>query len=200
MELTVECKKRQEGTKPNALRRSGLIPAVLYGHNGTESVALTMEAKVVERLLETASVNNTAIALNVTDMGWSGKTLLREVQKHPWKGYPYHLSFFAIAAHGPIDVKVPLHFVGEPAGVKNGGGMLDTVITQLQVRCAPDKIVDSIDIDVSGLDVGSGLYVRDIPLPEGVTALADAEQTVVTVLAPRTVEEDATVEGAAAES
>lgn len=200
MELTVECKKREEGTKPNALRRSGLIPAVLYGHKGTESVSLTVEAKVVERLLEKASLNNTAIALNVTDMGWSGQTLLREVQKHPWKGYPYHLSFFAIAAHGPIDVKVPLHFVGEATGVKDGGGMLDTVITQLQVRCAPDKIVDSIDIDVSGLDVGSGLYVRDIPLPEGVTALADAEQTVVTVLAPRTAEEDATVEGAAAES
>ncbi|MFB2976624.1 50S ribosomal protein L25/general stress protein Ctc [Microseira sp. BLCC-F43] len=190
MELTVESKKREAGTKPNALRRSGLIPAVLYGHKGVESVALTVDAKVAERLLEKASVNNTVIDLNVADMGWSGKTLLREVQIHPWKRFPYHLSFFAIAAHGPIDVEVRLHFVGEATGVKNSGGVLDTVITQLQVRCAPDKIVDSIEINVSTLEVGSSLYVRDIILPEGVTALTDGEQTVVTVVAPRSSDED----------
>ncbi|HAX76922.1 MAG TPA: 50S ribosomal protein L25 [Cyanobacteria bacterium UBA11372] len=198
MELTVESKKREAGTKPNALRRSGLIPAVLYGHKGVESVALTVDAKVAERLLEKASVNNTVIDLKVADMGWSGKTLLREVQIHPWKRFPYHLSFFAIAAHGPIDVEVPLHFVGEATGVKNGGGVLDTVITALQVRCAPDKIVDSIEINVSSLEVGSSLYLRDIVLPEGVTALADGEQPIVTVAAPRTSDEDTTA--AAAES
>lgn len=198
MELTIECKQREAGTKPNALRRSGQIPAVLYGHKGVESVALTVEAKVVERLLNKASVNNTVIDLNVADMGWRGKTLLREVQTHPWKGFPYHLSFFAIAAHGPLDVEVPLHFVGEATGVKNGGGLLDTVLTQLQVRCASDKIVDSIEIDVSNLEVGSGLSVRDIILPEGVTALADGEQRVVTVLAPRTPDQDTVTEAAAA--
>ena len=196
MELTVECKKRETGTKPNALRRSGLIPAVLYGHKGTESVDLTMEAKAVEILLQQASVNNTVIELNVAEIGWNGKTLLREVQTHPWKGYPYHLSFFAIAAHGPIDVKVPLHFVGEALGVKNNGGMLDTVITELQLRCAPDKILDSIEIDVSGLEVGDSMYVHNILLPEGVTPLSDTAQAVVTVLAPRATEEDTPTESA----
>jgi large subunit ribosomal protein L25 len=198
MELTVECKQRQAGTKPNALRRSGLIPAVLYGHKGVESVSLTVDAKVAERLLEKASVNNTVIDLKVADMGWSGKTLLREVQVHPWKRFPYHLSFFAIAAHGPLDVEVPLHFVGEATGVKNDGGLLDTVLTQLQVRCASDKILDSIEIDVSNLEVGSGLSVRDIILPEGVTALTDGDQRVVTVLASRTADQDTAT--AAAES
>ncbi|MHC5720014.1 MAG: 50S ribosomal protein L25, partial [Nostoc sp.] len=97
MAITVESLKRPEGSKPRALRRSGLIPANLYGHKGTESISLTIEAKTVERLLKRASVNNTLIDLNVTDIPWRGKALLRELQIHPAKGTPYHLSFFAVA-------------------------------------------------------------------------------------------------------
>ncbi len=187
MELTIECQKRPEGSKPNALRRSGQIPANLYGHNGTESMTLVIDAKVVERLLKKASVNNTLIDLNVTDASWRGKTLLREVQTHPWKGKPYHLSFFAVAGHGPTDVEIPLRFVGDAVGVKLGGGVLDPVITELQVRCNPEKIPDVIEIDVSGLNVGDSLYMHQIALPDGVTVVSDEmmEQAVVNVLPPQ---------------
>jgi large subunit ribosomal protein L25 len=95
MSLTVECKKRPEGSKPNALRRSGLIPANLYGHNGAESILLVVEAKTVERLLKQAAVNKTEFELNIPEMEWTGKTVIREVQSHPAKGHTYHLSFFA---------------------------------------------------------------------------------------------------------
>jgi large subunit ribosomal protein L25 len=189
MELTVECQKREAGSKPNALRRSGLIPAVLYGHQGAESVTLTLNAKVAERLLDKASVNNTVIELNVSDMGWSGKTLLREVQAHPWKGYPYHLSFFAIASQGSIDVEVPLHFVGEAYGVKTENCILDPTLTSLEVRCAPDSIPESIEIDVSGLHRGDALHVRDLALPSGVTAITDAERIVVSIVTPQAISE-----------
>jgi large subunit ribosomal protein L25 len=98
MELTVECQTRPEGSKPKALRRSGLIPAVLYGHNGTESISLTVGEKTVITLLKRVKDNETPIQLTVTDGSWSGQTVLQEVQKHPWKGFPYHLSFMAVKA------------------------------------------------------------------------------------------------------
>lgn len=185
MNLTVECKKRPEGSKPNALRRSGQIPANLYGHKGTESIALTLDAKVVERLLKRGSVQNTLIDLKVTDIPWSGKTLLREVQVHPAKGTPYHLSFFAVAGHGDTNVEVPLRYVGEAVGVKQEGGVLDTVFTELQVSCAPENIPEVIEIDVSNMNVGDSLQIHDLILPQGVTALADPEQLVVSVLPPQ---------------
>ncbi|TAF09268.1 MAG: 50S ribosomal protein L25 [Nostocales cyanobacterium] len=96
MALTVESQQRPEGSKPKALRRSGFIPANLYGHNGTESISLVVEAKTVERLLKQAAPNKTEIELNIPELQWTGKTVIREVQIHPAKGTPYHLSFFVV--------------------------------------------------------------------------------------------------------
>ncbi len=184
MELTVEGQKRPEGSKPNALRQQGQIPAVVYGHNGAESINLTIAAKSVERLLKDASVNNTLIELNIPDISWSGKTLLREVQTHPWKGFPYHLSFFAISAQESVEVQVALNFVGEAVGVKLEGGILDPVMTQLTVRCKPDSIPEKIDVNVSELHRGGSVHVSELVLPEGVAALADPGQVVVSVFLP----------------
>jgi large subunit ribosomal protein L25 len=96
MEITVECHQREEGTKPNALRREGLIPAALYGHDGANSVQLTVAAKALETLMKKAVENKTVIQLNVPELSWSGQTVIKEIQLHPWKGYPYHVSFFSI--------------------------------------------------------------------------------------------------------
>lgn len=191
MEVTVECQKRPEGSKPNALRRDGLTPAVLYGHKGNESIPLTINTKTAEMLLKKASVNNTLIQLSVPEIPWTGQTLIKEVQSHPWKRSLYHLSFFAVEAHGDLDVEVPLHFLGEPIGVKRDGGLLDPVITEIQVRCAPDKIPESIEIDVSEMVVGDNLHISDLVLPAGVTALADPTQMVVSILVSRTAAQDA---------
>lgn len=200
MELTVECQKRPEGSKSKALRREGLIPANLYGHKGTESISLTVNAKTAERLLKKGSVNNTLVDLNITDIPWRGKTLLREVQMHPAKGSLYHLSFFAVSAQESVDVGVPLHFVGDAIGVKQEGGLLDPVMTQLQMRCAPDNIPDAIEIDVSNLSIGDNLHVREIVLPQGVTAVDEPERIVVTVLSPQKTVEDTATETAESES
>ena len=97
MTITVEVQKRPEASKPNALRRSGLIPANLYGHKGSESISLVIDAKVLERLLKKAAVNKTEIELSIPELEWTGKTVMKEVQVHPAKGTPYHVSFFASA-------------------------------------------------------------------------------------------------------
>jgi len=185
MAITVECQKRPEGSKPKALRRSGEIPANLYGHKGTESISLTINAKTVERLLKRASVNNTLIDLNITDAPWRGKALIRELQLHPAKGTPYHLSFFAVAGHGDTNVEVRLRFQGDAVGVKQEGGVLDTVVTELQVSCAPENIPEFIDIDVSNLKIGDSLSISDISFPDGVTPLAEPERVIVTLLPPQ---------------
>jgi large subunit ribosomal protein L25 len=181
MEVTVECKQRPEGSKPGALRRSGLIPAVLYGHKGTESVSLTLGAKAAETLLKKATINNTLVQVSIPDISWNGKALLREVQTHPWKrNEVYHLSFFSVAAQDSLEVTVPLHFVGQAVGLKSGG-ILDPVITELQVQCAPGDIPESIEVDVTNMEIGDSLHIRDLILPQGITPLIDPETTIVTM-------------------
>ena len=192
MEFTIECKKRTEGSKARAMRREGLLPATLYGHNGAESISLTMSKKDAETLVKKASVNNTLVQLKVTDIPWNGKALIREVQAHPWKGYLYHLSFFSVAAQDSLEVKVPVSFVGVAPGVVEGG-VLDSIFSELQVKCAPDSIPDVIEVDVSNLQVGESLYINQLVLPDGVTVLNDGEQALVTITAAvdNKVEEEA---------
>lgn len=194
MDVTVECQKRPEGSKPRALRRSGLVPAVLYGHKGAESVALTLKAKDAETLLKKATVNNTLVEVKIPDISWSGKALLREVQSHPWKNALYHVSFFSVAAQESLDVAVRLNFVGEAVGVKQDAGVLDPQLTELQVQCAPDNIPESIDVDVSNMQVGDTLRVEELILPPGVTPLIEPGEAVVTVSAQRAAEEDEVAE------
>lgn len=97
MPVTVELQKRSEDSKPRALRRQGLIPAVLYGHKGTESINLTLPAKTAETLLKQVNVTKTQIDVSIPDLSWEGKAVLQEVQAHPWRNYIYHLSFFAVS-------------------------------------------------------------------------------------------------------
>jgi large subunit ribosomal protein L25 len=192
MSVTVECRKRPEGSKPNALRRQGLIPAALYGHKGAESVSLTINEKDAYFLLRRASVNNTLVDLQIPDLPWNGKVLIREVQAHPWKKTLYHLSFFSVAAHASIEVTVPLNPVGDAIGVKQGG-VLEQILTELTVKCAPDRIPASIEIDISKLNIGDHVQVSDLALPEGVVATDDPNATVLSILAPAVMAEEVPV-------
>ena len=188
MELMIECKSRDPKAKPNALRRQGLLPVVLYGHQGVESVSLTVDQKEADMLLRKAAVNNTMIDLKIPDMPWNGKALLREVQAHPWKNLVYHLSFFAVKAQDFVEVGVALNFVGEPDGVQNDGGVLNTEVNEVTVKCRAVDIPEVIDVDVSGLRVGDSLSVADLVLPEGAVVAGDQTQTVATVLQGRKAE------------
>ena len=183
MEVTVECQKRPEGINPRALRRSGKIPAVLYGHKGTESVSLTVGAKDAETLLKKVDVNNTLIKVNIPDLPWSGKALLREVQTHPWKNQLYHLSFFSMASQESVSVTIPVKLTGQSAAVKQGG-VLEHLMTEIEVECAPEKIPESIDIDISNLAMGESLHIHQLVLPEGITAKDDPQRNVINIIAP----------------
>lgn len=196
MSVTVECQKRAEGSKPRALRREGFLPATLYGHNGAESMMLTIKTKDAQNLLKEASLNNTLVDVKVPEMSWNGKALIREVQSHPWKRTLYHLSFFAIAAQDTIDVVIPINLVGEALGQKSGG-IMEQQMNELQLQCKPDSIPEDIEVDISTLEIGSTILVKDLKVPEGVTIAAEPDTTVLTLVAPRTM---AVSEGGSEES
>lgn len=183
MNISVECKSRPEGSKPRALRREGLIPVALYGHDGANSVSLTIPAKEAQLLLRDAAVNNTLVDLNVPDISWKGKALIREVQAHPWKRTLHHLSFFTVSAKQQVEIVVPVILVGDAAGAKEGG-IVEQIMTELNISCAADSIPESIEIDVSNFEIGSILHVGEIALPKGAEVLDDPERIAITVVLP----------------
>jgi large subunit ribosomal protein L25 len=199
MELSIDCKTRPENSKAKALRREGLIPAALYGHKGADSVSLTIDAKDADTIVRKAAINNTLINVNVPDQSWSGKAVLREVHKHPARGFLYHLSFFSVAAQDSMEVTAPLHFVGEAFGVRQENGTLETTLTEIQVKCAPSDIPEFIEVDVSDLKVGDVLHVSDLKLPNGVEPQLELKRTIAAVHPPRKAAEstDASAESAA---
>ncbi len=183
MNITVECQTRPEGSKPRALRREGLIPAALYGHDGANSVSLTLPAKEAQMLLRKAAINNTLIDIKVPDMSWEGKALIREVQAHPWKRTLSHVSFFTVSAKQTVEIVVPVILTGNAIGTKEGG-IVEQIMTELQISCFAGNIPESIEIDVTNFDIGSILHVGEIVLPEGATVLDDPERTAISVVLP----------------
>jgi large subunit ribosomal protein L25 len=183
MNISVECKSRPEGSKPRALRREGLIPAALYGHDGANSISLTIPAKEAQLLLREAAINNTLIDLNVPDISWKGKALIREVQAHPWKRTLHHLSFFTVSAKQQVEIVVPVVLTGKAAGAKEGG-IVDHTMTELKIVCAADSIPESIEIDISNFEIGSTLHVGEIVLPSGVEVLDDPERIAISIVLP----------------
>jgi len=193
MSFSIECKPRTEGTKPRALRREGLIPAALYGHKEAESISLTINAKEAQNLLKKAAINNTLIDLDIPDISWNGKALIREVQAHPWKRTLYHLSFFAVTGDKKISLVVPIKLTGSAKGIKQGG-ILEQIFTELHISCAADNIPEYIELNVTDFEIGTNLSVGDVVLPEGVSVLDDAEQTMFSIVAPAKISEEVETE------
>ncbi|MBD2175740.1 50S ribosomal protein L25 [Pseudanabaena sp. FACHB-1998] len=165
-----------------SLRRNGQIPATVYGHKGADSISITLDEKEATTLLREATINNTMIEVNVTDGDFKGRTLLREVQNHPYKKEIYHLSFFAIESQSKIEVDIPLHFVGVPVGVKVGGGSVDTIKNYVRVSCSPNNVPESFELDIAPLEIGKGIHVSEIAYPEGVKPVTEGTALVVTIL------------------
>jgi large subunit ribosomal protein L25 len=178
-------------------RRSGRIPAVLYGH-GEASVPLSVDARSFDRLLHEVSIENTLIDLELEGQS-PMKVLVREVQRHPYRDTILHVDFFHISMEEEITVEVPVVLVGTPKGVRLHGGIQDHAMREIEVLCLPSDIPEKIEIDVSELDIGDAVRVGDLTVPN-VQILADAEQAVVSVVPPTVIEEAApevaVVEGA----
>jgi large subunit ribosomal protein L25 len=184
---TISAKEREGRGKGAArsARREGRIPGILYGH-GEESVALSVDAIDLKKLVHSISVENTIVDL---DLGGSEpyKVLIRELQRHPVRDEFVHIDFFHVAMDEKIQVEIPIVLIGTPTGVKNKGGVMDHQLRELEVYCLPGNIPEKIELDVSNLDIGDSIHVSDIQLDD-VEILAELDRSVVAVLAPTVIE------------
>ena len=168
------------------LRRTGMVPANIYGKD-LPNQNLQLDEKELKRLLAQTTSEHVLVDLEIADGGQSSNrlALIQEVQHNPLRGHVLHVDFHAVRADEKLHAAIPVEAFGEADGVKNFGGTLEMAIHELEVECLPKDLPDIIRIDVSALGLGQAIHVRDLQLPEGVTAKANPDLTVILVAAPR---------------
>jgi large subunit ribosomal protein L25 len=177
------------------LRRRGRIPAVIYGHHRAPET-LDVDAIQATRLLQTIGSAAALVDVTIADRA-PVKVLIREIQRNPVRPVDViHLDLYEIDANERITVEVPVHLTGIPDGVRNSGGVLDHLLHKLEIKVFPKDLPDHIEVDVTALTIGHGVFVRDVTVPNA-EILNDPNQPVCTVVPPRT--ETAEVPVAAAE-
>ncbi|MFN2383220.1 MAG: 50S ribosomal protein L25/general stress protein Ctc [Gemmatimonadota bacterium] len=185
---TITATKR-DGTGKGAARsarRDGRVPGILYGH-GEESVPLSVDARELKKLVHTISIENTIVDLALQGVRAPFKVLIRELQKHPFREEMLHIDFFHVAMDEKISVEVPIVLHGTPTGVRNKGGVVDHQLRDLEIICLPADIPEKIDVDVTNLDIGDSIHVRDLVVP-GVEIVTELDRSVVAVLPPTVIE------------
>ena len=179
------------------LKARGIVPAVVYGGK-EKSQPLQVSARDINAMLSHASGENILVELEITGHKGSRTALLQEVQHSPVGGDVLHVDFHAISMDEKIQADVPLEPLGIATGVKNFGGLLEQNLRVLPIECLPRDLPDKIPVDVSALNIGDSIHVRDIKLPAGVTAKVQLDLTAFSVMAPLAEEEPVTAEAEAA--
>jgi large subunit ribosomal protein L25 len=194
-EIVVSAETRTDRGKNAArrLRRSGLIPAVVYGGKG-DAVAVAVDPKTLKRVLRSESGRNTILNLQFGD-GAKTSAILKSWQVDPIKERFLHADFFRIAMDVAIRVNVPIVSRGESRGVKVDGGILEVIMREVSVECLPGDIPERIEVDVTDLGIHDALRVSDLPINDKIKVLADADQVVLHVVSVK--EEAAPAPGAA---
>ena len=172
------------------IKAQGLVPGVIYGSQG-EPIALQVEARALTNVLAHALSEHVLVELEIADGSQSTNrlALIQEVQHHPLRPELLHVDFHAVSATEKITSEVPIEAVGDALGVRTFGGLLEHSLRTLEVECFPQDLPEIVRIDVTNLNIGESLHVRDIPLPSGVESLTPADLTVVSVVASRVGEE-----------
>lgn len=168
------------------LRRTGRIPAVIYGHHRAPA-ALSVDSAAFLKLLSGITAGSTILDVTV-GTGTPVKALIREIQRNPLKATDIlHVDLYEVSANEKITLEVPVHVTGTADGVRNFGGVLDQVLHKLQIRVFPADIPTSIDVDVTPLGIGKSIFVRDVKLDK-VEILNEPSLPICSVVAPRAEE------------
>ena len=195
---SVEAKPRQSGGKNDArrLRKSGLIPAVLYGA-GLEPLTLAVDPKQISRILHSEQGHNTIF--DMAAGGDSGKVMIVDWQYEPIKGSLLHIDLKRIAMDQKLQVRVPIVLKGEATGVKQQGGILEQITREVEIECLPGDIPTGIEADISELVFGKVMRISDLAHSDKVKFLSDPNTPVAHVISIKE-EVAATPEAAAAEA
>ena len=177
----LEAQLRQAGTKNDArrVRREGKIPAVVYGA-GKQAMPVSVDPRQVSRILHSETGHNTVFDLALD--GERSKAMIVDWQYEPIKGSLLHIDLKRIAMDQKLRVNVPIELVGEPAGVKQQGGILEQITREVEVECLPGDIPNAIELSVSELVFGTVLRVADLPKNEKIKYLSDPDQPVAHII------------------
>ena len=187
---------RRAGSKK--LRSEGRVPAVIYG-GAAKPQSLEVKAKDLENLIHHSVSENLLVDLAIDkDARPKRLALVQEMQHHPLNGKLLHVDLHEVSETEKVTVMVPVESIGEAAGVKTGGGVLEHVLFKIKVRALPKDLPEVIEVDVSSLEIGQAIHLGDIKPPAGVEILGDKKVSVLSVAAPITeAQEAAVLEGAA---
>jgi large subunit ribosomal protein L25 len=180
-EFKIQAKQREGRGKNDArrARRDGLVPITVYG-GGAETVSAVALLSDLAAILRSESGRNTIFTIDVEGLGPS-EVMFHDRQIDPIRGRLIHADLTRLVKGQKIEVTVPLHLEGEPVGVKESQGVLEQVLREIEIRCEPRSIPDSIDVDVSHLDVHDVLHVSDLKVAEGIEILRDGDEVIATV-------------------
>jgi large subunit ribosomal protein L25 len=202
--LVVEAREAIGKGAARKLRAAGKIPAILYGR-GRDSLPLALDPRALDRILRSSGAN-TLLDLTVEGHPEVKDTvaLVKDLQRDPLRGSIVHADLYAVDLTRAVTVDVPIHLVGKARGL-DFGGILEHTLREVALECLPRAIPESIEVEISHLEVGDVIHVRELTLPEGVTLVTDGDLGVVHIALPQaepTPEEAAaaaaTTEGAAA--
>ncbi|HEV2298215.1 MAG TPA: 50S ribosomal protein L25 [Candidatus Acidoferrales bacterium] len=196
--FVVEAKLREERGKGPArrTRRTGLVPAVLYGGK-SESVAMTVNARQLARILRSETGHNTIFTVQVGGRR-DEKAMVKDWQVDPVSGSLLHVDMLRVAMDVRMRVKVPVHTFGEPEGVKLQGGIFEMVTREVELECLPTDIPEEFKMDVSGLTIGKQLRAADLPFdPAKIKLVTDPQRVLAHVVILKKEEEVAPAEAAA---
>jgi large subunit ribosomal protein L25 len=184
--------RTQVGTEAaKKLRRQRLMPAVVYG-GASGPTAVTINPLEMMKLLESGAGENVLISLALDGESEQSRTvILKALQRDPVRGWPLHADFFEVSMQRKVKVQIPLRLVGEAIGVKLKGGLLEQHLREVSVECLPGAIPGHIQVDISHLDLGHSIHVRELTVGGDVRVLEDPVRPVVTVLVQRVAAEGA---------
>jgi large subunit ribosomal protein L25 len=189
VKLTAERRTATGRSAVRKLKAAGSVPAIIYGAKD-KAEPLQVSRRDINAMLSHAAGENILVELEIA--GKSRLALVQEVQHAPLGGAILHVDFHAVSMDEMIQADVPLEPTGIANGVKNMGGLLEQNLRSLAIECLPRDLPDLITVDVSALDIGDAIHVREIQLPTGVTTRVQPDLTAFSVLAP-TVEEEPVV-------
>jgi len=191
-EMTIEVQSRDEeigSAASRRLRRSDMIPAVVYGGD-RDSRAIKVPRRALIELLKKAGRENAVFLLKLAGSGQQRNCMVKELEVDPISREIIHVDFLRIDMASKVQISVHVEVQGEPVGVHDEGGVLDFVNRELEISCLPGDIPRQLEVDVSELHIGQHVAAGDVRLPDGVELLTDPDRVVASVMAPRLAEED----------
>lgn len=196
-EITLEVSVRDTTKKGDIkrLRNAGKLPSVIYGR-GEKNILAFVEKKSFKKIIQQTLSGNVIFNLKIGDT--VKKAIIKDIQRDIVKRVPIHVDFQVVSMESKIEVLVPVKLIGDAPGVKLHGGILEHFVREIKVKCLPKDIPESIEVDISKLDIGKGIVVGELPKLPGVEYLIDPRTMVVNVVAPKKEEVVTSLEGVAA--